>query len=273
MVTDPWYTWIAYGTSNGCIEIYDFRFMLPVQRFQHRSRTSVVRLCAHPYLRNHLIATYQGNNELAIWNIDACVSTKSALMKQSTNWKSTPELTFWGVQSVPPLCQKGISSEYISGIYGCTYDTQQQQPYGALICASTDMKIRYLDLNEPQRDSYLLSSPTNTSVQNIQRAGTDRLYSMQAVNYEMRQIEGSQVLVEVDRQSTLGHASGSGGGGSGVQQANINSSALAYQNYCTHHQDSISDLIVCYKHSNQSTTSNQAFLVTTARDGVLKVWR
>jgi WD40 repeat protein len=270
MLTDPWYTWIAYGTSNGCIEIYDFRFMLPIQRFQHRSRTSVVRLCAHPYLKNHLIATYQGNNELAIWNIETTMNSKSSLLKQSTNIKSTPELTFWGVQSVPPLCQKGITSEYISGIYGCTYDTQQQQPYGALICASTDMKIRYLDLNEPQRDSYLVSSPTNAPLQSSQRTTNDRSYSMQTVNYEMRQIEGSKVLVEIDQQSTLTNASGSSGNSHG--SANINSSALAYQNYCTHHQDSITDLIVCSKQGNQST-NNQAFLVTTSRDGILKVWR
>lgn len=71
MITDPWCTWIAMGTSTGNIEVYDFRFMVPVQTFEHRSRTSVVRMCNHPNLNSRICASYQGNNELAIWNMES----------------------------------------------------------------------------------------------------------------------------------------------------------------------------------------------------------
>ena len=75
MCTDPWYTWLAAGTSCGHIELYDFRFMVPpLQTFEHRSRTSVVRLCNHPTLLNRLCASYQANNEICIWNMAASSS-------------------------------------------------------------------------------------------------------------------------------------------------------------------------------------------------------
>ena len=70
MITDPWHTWLAMGTSTGDIELYDFRFMVPVKRFEHHYKSSVVRLCMHPAAPSRLVASYQSNNEVAVWNLE-----------------------------------------------------------------------------------------------------------------------------------------------------------------------------------------------------------
>lgn len=299
MMTDPWYTYLVAGTSNGCIDVYDFRFMLPIQSFQHRSRASVVRLCSHPIYKNYIVASYQGNNEIAIWNIDNNLNvsnaTNSNLLKSQFS-KNNPEFTFWGVTSVPPLSQKGFAGDYISGMYGITsagsielgpqqqQQTQQQQQQCALICASTDMKIRYLDLNDTHRDSFVISSPMNIYTQSQQKSNNSvQLHVNPTIYYEMRQIEGSKVLVELEQintgqqinlnpANTISSTPANYNAGSplNLNSNPNNSSALAYQSYCSHHQDAISDLLICYKTSNPTY---QPFIVTSSRDGTLKVWR
>jgi hypothetical protein len=283
MITDPWYTYLVLGTSNGCIDVYDFRFMQSIQSFQHRSKTSVVKMCSHPIYKNQIIASYQGNNEIAIWNIDN--SSSSGLSKSQFKSNNNPEFTFWGATSVPPLSQKGISNEYISGLYGITsgvYDPSNPNQQSSLICASTDMKIRYLDLNEPCRDSFIVSAPLNVLVNpNPKLQNTSNMIRNPTIYYEMRQIEGSKVLVEVEQSNTgqqinlnnatqIGSPLGNYSNNSPSTSITQNSLALAYPSYCSHHQDAITDLLVCYKTSNPAY---QPYIVTSSRDGTLKVWR
>jgi hypothetical protein len=312
MITDPWYTWIACGTSNGQIEIFDFRFMVPIQSFEHRSRTSVVKLCNHPMLNNRIIASYQGNNEICVWNMNnSSTSSKTSKTTTTSNNKYTrtsfdPEFVFWGVQSVPPLSQNKISSYYISGLIGCS--AGEENGSNGLICASTDMKMRYIDLNEPARDSYVISSAFNfqqnskvssdlssqqqqqvvatassvsavtssssSSSQTSSLRGNEFANSLmsQNVNYEMRVIEGNKVLLEFDHQNQNSSSSSlsSSTNSSSSTTYSYNSPALAHQSYFTHHQDAITDLIVCY---NPINNKNQPLVVTSARDGTLKIWR
>ena len=286
MITDPWYMNLVLGTSNGCISVYDFRFMQPIQHFQHRSKTSIVRMCSHPNYKNQIIASYQGNNEIAIWNID---NNSSNLSKSQLNSNiiTNPEFTFWGATSVPPLSQKGMSNEYISGLFGVTsgtYDNTNPNQQSSIICASTDMKIRYLDLTEPYRDSFVVSSPLNVLTNTHQKLNNVvQLKVNPTTYYEMRQIEGSKVLVELE-QSNTGQQINLNQAFNSQVNSNIplnnyanttgtiahNSLGIAYQSYCSHHQDAISDLLICYKTSNPTY---QPFIVTSSRDGTLKVWR
>lgn len=295
MITDPWYTWLAMGTSNGNIEIYDFRFMQPVQTFEHRSKTSVVRMCNHPMLKNRIIASYQGNNEIAMWNMENVRPTVGSKLL------SDPEFVFWGVQSVPPLCQNKISSSYISGLVG--FSAGEENGSNGLICASSDMKLRYIDLNNPTSDSYIISSAfniqqngaassvsaaavaaaaaaassstTSGSVGNASLFRTSNEFASslmsQNVSYEQRQIEGTKVLIELDNNNSTGIASaGTTPGLSPSASYSYNIPALTHQSYFTHHQDAISDLIVCY---NPVNNKNQPLIITSARDGTLKIWR
>jgi hypothetical protein len=65
-----------------------------------------------------------------------------------------------------------------------------------------------------------------------------------------------------------------------------NSPALVHQSYFTHHQDAITDLIVCYNPLAAATTTTNSssststrshhhhpLMITSARDGALKIWR
>lgn len=268
MITDPWYTWIAMGTSTGNIEIYDFRFMIPIQTFEHRSRTSVARLCNHPISNNKIIASYQANNEICVWSMD---SNKSNIHSSSTTKISTePDFVFWGVQSVPPLCQNKMSSSYISGMIGCS--AGDENGTNGIICASTDMKMRYIDLNEPNRDSYVISSAFNfqqnakgsdissTQVNQVRNEFASSIITPN-VSYETRQIEGNKVILELDKQTNNSNL---------TSNTPYSSAPLTHQSYFTHHQDAISDLIMCY---NPTNTKNQPLIVTSSRDGTLKIWR
>jgi phosphoinositide-3-kinase, regulatory subunit 4 len=284
MVTDPWYTWIAMGTSYGNIELYDFRFMLPVQTFEHRSKTSVAKLCNHPSLSNRIVASYQGNNEISIWNMDVSQNVNSYKSSSQKN----PEFVFWGVQSVPPLCQNKIASYYVSGMIGCSAGDEN-----GLICASTDMKIRYIDLNDGNRESCVVSSPFNfqsgtkvnneMNLRNNSSQNPNKIPQQQTSNnfefansltsnnvtYELRQIEGNKVLLELDQYSS-GQQFNLNNSSNTPQSFSYNSPALTHQSYFTHHQDAITDLVVCY---NQYNSKNPPLIVTSARDGALKIWR
>jgi phosphoinositide-3-kinase regulatory subunit 4 len=282
MCTDPWYTWLAMGTSTGHIELYDFRFMVPVRTFEHRARASVVRMCAHPMLSNRLCVSYQGNNELAVWNME----TNSGPMAK-------PELVYWGVQSVPPLCQSQMANAYISGLAACSAFADEAGTNG-LICASTDMKMRYIDLGaEPARDSYVISSAFNlqqnqqqqqqnnnqqaAAARPVATGSSDTTFASsittgggQAVSYEQRMIEGTRVLVEIDNTVLPG-----GGGSAGKQSpASVQSVAVAampaltHQSYFTQHQDAITDLCLCY-----NPAKSQPVMITASRDGCLKIWK
>lgn len=282
MITDPWYTWIGMGTSNGTIEVYDFRFMVPVQSFEHRSKTPVARMCNHPASKNRLIASYQGNNEISIWNMERRAMSTSSPGNGSSS--SDAEFVFWGVQSVPPLCQSNMSNAYISGLVSVS--AGDEHGTNGLICASSDMKMRYVDLTDPSKDSYVISSAFNfqqnsklsndLSSATTAAAGTLRQNEFatsilnQNVSYEMRQIEGTRVLLELDQQNGSTSAAGQMSGAATSSPLNHNTPALFHQSYFTHHQDAISDLIVCY---NPATNKNQPLIVASARDGTLKIWR
>jgi phosphoinositide-3-kinase regulatory subunit 4 len=306
MCTDPWNTWLACGTSTGQVEVYDFRFMLPVQTFEHRSRTSVVKLANHPRLNSRLVATYQANNEIAVWNMENNTNSNNQPGKSSNK----PDLVFWGVQNVPPLCQNRISNHYISGLVAVGSSGDDYSTNG-LLCASTDMKIRYIDLNESNsyRDSYIVSSAFNfqqngnvvaggggsaaagatsasTSATSAQASCLNSNKNSefasssimgQSVSFETRQIEGTRVLLELDSNSNnnAGNASNSSSSSGG----SYSMPALTHQSYFTHHQDAITDLLVCYN-SNKSSSSvsvssknQQPLFITSSRDGCLKIWK
>ena len=282
MVTDPYYTWLAMGTSYGNIDIYDFRYMLPLQTFEHRSRSAVARLSNHPLSPNRIVASYQSNNEISVWNMDQSQLSKSAskssYMNTSTNSSSTPEMVFWGVQSVPPLCQNKMSPSYISSMVGVSIGQDPNASSAGLICSSTDMKLRYVDLVEPHRESFVISAPFNLATpQNVTNLsasagrGTNTEFAnslmAQNVQYDTRQIEGNKVLLELDQQSTTSTTSTN----TGVSPTfSFNSSALTHQTYFTYHQDAITDLIVCY---NSNNSKSQPLIISSSRDGALKVWR
>lgn len=217
-----------------------------------------------------------------------------------------PEFVFWGVQSVPPLCQNKMQANaYISGLAACTAYGEESNTNG-LICASTDMRIRYIDLNEPTRDSFIISSAFNVqpnatnSGHNLQHQHSNQQQSAglrtisenaggssnansnfasnilnnngaggNQITYEMRLIEGTRVLIEQDPNTvTSSTTASSSTTPTSQQQTQYSMPALTHQSYFTHHQDAITDLCVCY-----NKEKNQPILITAARDGCLKIWK
>jgi hypothetical protein len=156
------------------------------------------------------------------------------------------------------------------------------------------MKMRFIDLDNPSTDSYLISSAfnfqqtpklssdltqtpngsantsTNTTSSLLQSTSVNSICG-QSTTFEMRQIEGTQVLLEADNAAQRSTSSDFVTSTTmSTAHSAYNSSALTHQSYFTHHQDAITDLNVCY---NQSINKNQPIIVTAARDGTLKIWR
>ena len=213
-------------------------------------------------------------------------TTTTSVSKSLKSLNATPEFVFWGVQSVPPLCQNKMSKHYITSMVACSAGYDVNNSSAALLCSSTDMKLRYIDLLEPNH-SHIISSPFNntqnmaakvtsttttatTSSSGAQTTGGTEFASSlmnQSALYETRQIEGNKVLVELDQQSNASSSFTS----TGVSPTfSLNSSALTHQTYFTYHQDAITDLSLCYNYQN---AKSQPLILSSSRDGILKVWR
>ncbi len=85
---DELQSWLAVGTGSGYIDIWDMRFQLCIQGMRHPTGKTfdlikkkifelafflgarVINLLRHQDQPSSLISSFQGNNEVAIWNID-----------------------------------------------------------------------------------------------------------------------------------------------------------------------------------------------------------
>lgn len=258
LLVDPWCTWFAMGTSTGLIELYDFRFMLPVQSFQHPQSTPVTRLCSHPTSNNQLVASYRANNELRVFRLD------------STRKSAKPDLIFWGVSYPPPLSTSNICvNKFMSSLVAVSSESDDDQAdsssmISGILCASSDMKLRYIDLTDPVNGSEVFStSKQNTTPSASFSPNTTFLndfFSDLTVTkrdvFELKYIDDTQVLVEKsgnDGMTNVGSAS------------NLSSCKQK-----TYHRDVVSDLVMC---CSASSRSSSALIITGDRDGSVKIWK
>ena len=121
----------------------------------------VISLLRHQDQPSSLISSFQGNNEVAIWNID----------KPQTRQK-----VFW------PSCTQPLSltqslHHYIAAMYLWKNDNST-----SLLCAGTDMRIRNWNLTQPFRSYIVCRGPAD-----------DDVYT---VRYQSKKIEGVDVTVE-----------------------------------------------------------------------------
>lgn len=257
------YNWLVTATSRGVLTLWDLRFQIPVNTWQHPSSCLVESICpvlsqsdftsatmSRPYL---YIAA--GRDEVALWNAEdgscqqvlrlACDASDSevsevpaalarpklvvtAELKRSEGSKRSDyrldEL------NEPPPRLTGVRA--LLPLSGGT----------RLLTGGTDCKVRMWDRLRPDR-SYCVCGP-------IIRSST----VPESYKYDSRVVAGVQVVQEI----CIRH-----------QGSKVNTAKRCFAAAAT-------DMVGCHRDSVLSLASaqtNQRLLISSCRDGSIKVWR
>lgn len=202
------------ATSSGSIHTFDTRFLVKANLVRYNESKRIRRLLYSPTLG--LFSSVRGNNEVTLFDCETG-------FRQKTLWAS----------KAPILASASTSNSTQDSVLSMIHFTHGQD--SALITAGTDMRIRFWDLNLPER-SFVISDGSKSS----SSRQSDRSFS-----YCSKLVEGIQVLVE-EEQRTATNATGD---------------PLPVS---TSHHDSISDL---------AYIESSSVLVSASRDGVVKVWK
>jgi len=237
---DEFQSWLAVGTGSGFIDVWDIRFQLCIQGMKHPTGARVINLLRHQDQPNALISSFQGNNEVAIWNID----------KPQTRQK-----VFWP-SSVKPLSLTQSLNHYISAMYLWKNDGSI-----SLLCAGTDTRIRNWNLTQPRNSSIVCRGP----------ADDDNL----SARYQTQTIEGVEVTLEEyhRRRHPASPATSNNSTASTTGTPTTTTSTTEIKttkssaNIPPAHTDSVSAMQLVM--SKERTP----YLITTSCDSVVKIWK
>ncbi|GAV84346.1 Pkinase domain-containing protein/WD40 domain-containing protein/HEAT domain-containing protein [Cephalotus follicularis] len=258
LVIGPCGNWFVSGSSRGVLTLWDLRFLIPVNSWQYSLVCPIESMClfvppssaslstsARP-----LVYVAAGCNEVGLWNAengschqvlrvanydsDAEMSDMPwALARPSSKTNSKPDLR----RNVNPKYRADELNEpppRLSGIRSLL-----PLPSGDLLTGGTDLKIRRWDHSSPDR-SYCICGP------NVKGVGNDYFY-------ETRSRFGVQVVQETRRRPLTTKL---------TAKATLASAATDSAG-C--HRDSIFSLA--------SVKLNQRLLLSSSRDGAIKVWK
>lgn len=176
-----------------------------------------------------------------MWNIETG-------HRQSALWAS----------SAPALSNVNVSKHSVCAMLPGMVDRSE-----FVLTAGNDQKIRFWDMASPKNCSMIVPAPKD----NLNQAD---------VTYDSRLIDGTEVLQEIVGQqssSSPGGSSGGGGGGGGIggggsgSNRNIEEPPRSGPELpAAGHHDVITDMVMC-------KTQKQMFLVSSSRDGVIKLWK
>ncbi|XP_047134081.1 phosphoinositide 3-kinase regulatory subunit 4 isoform X1 [Hydra vulgaris] len=169
-VIDPLQCWITCGTSDGALVCWDMRFQLPITKIIHPRNACVRRLACHALESSWVAASFHGNNEVSMWDLETAA-------KRQTLWAS----------QYPPLSHSQVSNDTV-----LTMRSMHQGSKTFFITAGTDKRIRYWDLREPEQSGIIVGS------------ATDNLDNVQLI-YNNRMIDGTEVIYETYEKRRLNY--------------------------------------------------------------------
>ncbi|XP_055586304.1 phosphoinositide 3-kinase regulatory subunit 4 [Uranotaenia lowii] len=238
---DPTSSWLTVGTSSGRHICWDLRFRLPIAEIKHPHDSRIRRVAPHPTEPSWLISASQGNNEVYVWNIET----------------GHRQQAFWASSS-PPLSNSNVSSHSVCALLPGVVDGG-----GFLLTGGTDQRIRYWDPINVENCSLVVSAPRD-------------YLTTSNICYESRLIDGTRVVSEIHYQNNSGGGVGIGGGGIGGANSGVPDRGTRTnpedvprsgpEMPAPGHHDVISDMLMC-------RTAKQTFVVSSSRDGVIKLWK
>lgn len=258
LVTDPCGNWFVSGSSRGVLTLWDLRFLIPVNSWQYSLPCPIEKMCLFVPPPNSsasttarpLIYVAAGCNEVSLWNAEngSCHQVLRvanydsdaemydghwALARPSSKSNSRPDLR----RNVNPRYRVDELNEPPPRLPGIR--SLLPLPGGDLLTGGTDLKIRRWDHHSPDR-SYCICGP------NLNGVGNDDFY-------EARSSFGVQVVQETRRRPLT----------SKLTAKAVLAAAATDSAGC--HRDSVLSLA--------SVKLNQRFLISSCRDGAVKVWK
>ncbi|GLU09948.1 hypothetical protein SLE2022_267830 [Rubroshorea leprosula] len=257
LVTGPCGNWLVSGSSRGVLTLWDLRFLVPVNSWQYSVACPVEKMCLFLPPSNvsvsstarPLIYVAAGCNEVSLWNAEngSCHQVLRvanyddgemsdlpwALARPSNRTNSKSDFR----QNAIPKYKVDELNEPPSRLPSIR--SLLPLPGGDLLTGGTDLRIRRWDHCSPHR-SYCICGP------NVKGVGNDDFY-------ETRSNLGVPVLQETKRRPLTTKLT-----------AKAVLAAAATDSAGCHH-DSILSLA--------SVKLNQRLLISSSRDGAIKVWK
>ncbi|GFN76933.1 phosphoinositide 3-kinase regulatory subunit 4 [Plakobranchus ocellatus] len=168
LAVNPSHCWLAAGTYSGMLVCWDLRFHMAINKIQHASGCRVKRLAMHPGEQSWLVASFNWNNEVSMWDAETG-------QRQKTLWPSPFPALSYNKQN------KMKEEESMGGLFVGSTENKT-----FLLTGGTDMRLRFWDLNYPANSycfNYGLDDPRSLSL-----------------TYRSQLIEGSEVIQELETQ-------------------------------------------------------------------------
>ncbi|KAL4390760.1 hypothetical protein AHAS_Ahas03G0177300 [Arachis hypogaea] len=258
VASGPCGNWIVSGSSRGVLTLWDLRFLIPVNSWQYSPACPIEKICLFlpppngppPPTSRPLVYVAAGCNEVSLWNAEN--GTCHQVLK-SANYDNDAELSDrpWALaRHSSKLSSKSNHRRNINPKYNVDELNEPPPrlpgirsllplPGGDLLTGSTDLKIRRWDHCSPKK-SYCICGPT------LKGVGNDDFY-------ETKSSFGVQVVQETKKRPLT------------IKLTAKVVLAAAATDPAGCHRDSILSLA--------SVKLNQRLLLSSARDGAIKVWK
>ncbi|CAK9875311.1 unnamed protein product [Sphagnum jensenii] len=272
-VLDPACNWLVSGTSRGILTLWDLRFQVPVNTWQHPACSPVERMCvlvpgmvgtASSASARPFVYVAAGQNEVALWNAEdgTChqvlrLASETATADTTSNIPAALSQPLSSSQCFRP--GMNLDSRLNGGLKVADFrieeliDPPPRLPGvrallplsggAGLLTGGSDCRIRMWDHLRPE-NSYSVCGPT------IKTSTT-----AEAPRFEQRAINGVRVVQEVQGVES----------GSRTSSKSKTGLAAAATDSAGCHRDCILGLA--------SAQTNQRLLISSSRDGAIKVWK
>ncbi|XP_072977494.1 serine/threonine-protein kinase VPS15 isoform X1 [Typha angustifolia] len=249
--------WFVSGSSRGVLTLWDLRFLLPVNSWQYSMVCPVEKMCllippsnSTSFISRPLVYVAAGYNEVSLWNAEngSCHQVfRTPSSENETEVSNVP-------RALARPSSKSNSKQDVKRTNNSKYRIDELNehsprfpgtrsllplPGGNLLTGGTDLKIRYWDHTSPDR-SYCVCGPSTKGI------GNDEFF-------DIRSSFGVQVVQEMNTRATSAKL---------TQKALL---AAAATDSASCHRDSVLSLA--------SFKLNQRMLVSSSRDGAVKVWK
>lgn len=234
---DELQSWLAVGTGSGFIDVWDLRFQLCIQGMLHPTGARVISLLRNQDQPSSLISSFQGNNEVAIWDIDKPQTRQKVFWPSATTVLSQQRATVNSIMSMHLWKNNNSTS---------------------LLCAGTDMRIRNWNLTRPTTSHIVCRGP----------ADKDKYTAV----YELKKVDGIEVTVERYCEQTNTSTPPTVQSNSTTTTTSTTTTEIRTTKSSTNilpaHTDTITGMQIV-----MSKEPHTPYLVTVSCDSVVKIWK
>lgn len=254
LVTGPCGNWFVSGSSRGVLTLWDMRFLVPVNSWKYSTGCPIEKMCLYippsntavPATGRPLVYVAAGVNEVSLWNAENGSCHQILRMASNEGNAEMSDLP-WALarhsnkssskqdmrRNMNPKYQVDELNDFSSRLLGIR--SLLPLPGGDLLTGGTDLRIRRWDHLSPDR-SYCVCGPS------LKGARHEEFY-------ETKSNFGVQVVQETNRRPQT--------------PKELRTAAATDSAGC--HRDSITSLA--------SVKLNQRLLISSSRDGAIKVWK